>query len=189
MILFINKFRDYTVIMIDQNHRHNVNFRLNDENMKKLELLAESKEISKSELARKIIVDKLNDSLNEMLQNVVPYPQPLIKKIFDTLDESQKDNIILEFNHYYQPLVESAKFVQTPHEIVMLMNKWLKNAGCKVNLRNFKFHQIMDIHHFMGKTWSEVTCVTIAYGLSNLGYQIVRTFSEETWFKIEFTEA
>lgn len=174
--------------MSDQNHKHSISFRLNDENLKKLELMAKTQGISKSELTRKIIEDKLTSSTSNTINNDIPYPRPILKTIFDILDESQKQIIILEINNYYDPFTKSEKFYHTPEQIVMLIAKWLQNAGCEVNVINFKLNKILTVHHEMNSNWSEITCVTVAHALQTLGYKIVRTFSEKNWFKVEFSE-
>ena len=174
--------------MSDQNHKHSISFRLNDENMKKLELMAETQEVSKSELARKIIEDKLSSSTSSTINNVIPYPRPILRTIFDMLDDKEKQKLILEINGYYDPFTTAEKFYHTSEQIAMLIAKWLQNAGCEVNVINFKLNKILTVHHEMNDNWSEITCVTVAHTLQTLDYTIVRTFSEKTWFKIEFSE-
>lgn len=156
--------------------------------MKKLELMAESQEISKSELARKIIEEELTNSTSNTVNNVIPYPRPILKMIFDVLDDKEKQKVILEINNYYDPFTTSEKFYHTSDQIVMMISKWLQNAGCEVNVMNVKLNKILTVHHEMNSNWSEITCVTVAHALETLDYTIVRTFSEQTWFKIEFSE-
>lgn len=162
-------------------------FRLTKNQDRDLENIAKSFGIGKSTLATNIIIKYLNDDWETLLINHISYPRPVTKKIFSLLDKSQIAQVINYMTEYNYSLIESSKNEYSNEKIINTFKEWMKHSGCEVSIRSFNLKNIIEVHHEMERNWSEVTCVSIAKILDQLDNNIIRTFIDDNWFKIEFS--
>lgn len=170
----------------NKNRIHNISLRLSDEELKQLESVSESHGIAKSTMATNIIVNALMENLDEFLINHISYPRPILKKLFSLLDNDQINQMIMDINEYNQGIIQSSLHTNTPKKIINLLKKWMKKSGCEVSETTFQLVKILEVHHELEKNWSTITCVTMAFIIGELGFEIKRTFTAENWFKIEY---
>jgi len=163
-----------------------ISFRLNDEQIKRLDEIADSHDIQRSTMASNIIVNYLNDSIDELLINHISYPRPIMKKLFSTLDKNQLNYIIIQNNEYNQGIIKSALQTYPPEKILEFIKKWFKKSGCEVNITSFRLVKSLEIHHELEENWSILTCATMVFILGELDFEVRRTFIENDWFKIEY---
>jgi len=172
--------------MSDRTKKNLVSVRLTDEDLGKLELLANSLNIPKGTMATNIVENVLNENNEEFEINNICYPRPIIKKLFNELEEKQIVLMVAHTNNYNKELIVSAKKYCNPEKILNDLKKTWKKYGCAIRTVRFDDVIILEIHHELDKNWSKITSATTSFILELLDYQIKSTFVSDDWFKIEY---
>ena len=172
--------------MSDKPKTNNVSIRLTDEDLKKLEFISSSFNIQKSTMAANIVSNVLNENMQEFEINNIPYPRPVIKKLFSMQTEQQIILLIAHNNQYNKGIIESAKHHSENYEILNKLKKGWKRSGCEIRTVSLDRKQILEIHHEMERNWSTFTCATTSFILEILDNKIEHTKVEDDWFKIEY---
>ncbi len=176
------------VIMSDKTKNNPISFRLSDDDLKRLEILANSFDVPKSTMATNIIENALNENLQEFQVNHISYPRPIIKKLFVELDEKQIILMIATTNSYNKEVIESTKSYHSSETILNNLKKTWKTYGCKIRITKLKDSTVIEIHHELGRNWSKITSATTSFILELLDYKINSTFVTEDWFKVEYSD-
>lgn len=175
--------------MSEKPKSNNISIRLNDEELENLEILASSFDIQKSTMAANIVSNVLNENYQEFEINNIPYPRPVIKKLFTIQTKEQIILMVANNNQYNKKIIESAKRNSTNVKILNTLKKGWKRAGCEIRSISIESKKVLEIHHEMERNWSTFTCATTSYILEVLGYKIENTIVDEDWFKIEYSES
>jgi len=173
--------------MSDKTKKNLVSVRLTDEDLGKLELLANSLNILKGTMATNIVENTLNENNQEFEINHICYPRPIIKKLFNELEEKQIILMVAHTNNYNRELIVSAKKYCTPEKILNDLKKTWKKYGCEIKTTRYDDVIVLEIHHELDKNWSKITSATTSFILELLDYKIKSTFVSEDWFKIEYS--
>lgn len=163
-----------------------VSFRLSDDDIERLEILASTYNLPKSTMAANIVENVLNENMQEFEVNHISYPRPIIKKLFTTLDEKQIVIMIANTNRYNKEIIESAKKYCTPEKILSGLKKTWRSYGCEIRTSRFDNIVVLEIHHELERNWSKITSATTSFIVESLGYKIKSTFVTDDWFKIEY---
>ena len=174
--------------MSEKTKKNLVSVRLTDEDLGKLELLANSLNIPKGTMATNIVENVLNENKQEFEVNHISYPRPVIKKLFSDMIEKQIISMIVNTNAYNKGLIESAKSYCSPEKILNGLKKTWKTYGCEIRTTKFDKSTVLEIHHELEKNWSTITSSTTSFILELLDYKIKNTFVADDWFKIEYSD-
>lgn len=172
--------------MSDETKSNLVSFRLSDNDLERLEILANSENLPKSTMAANIVKSFLNENISEFEVNHISYPRPIIEKLFSELTDKQIILMVITTNNYNKEIIESTKSYHTSQEILNSLMKTWKTYGCEVREIKLRHSVILEIHHELERNWSKITSATTSYILELLEYEIKNTFVADGWFKIEY---
>jgi len=172
--------------MSENSKKNLISFRLSDDNIEKLEMLADTYRLAKSTMAANIVENALNDNTREFEINHICYPRPIIKKLFTDLNEQQIILMIMTTNEYNKEIIESTKSYCSPIKILSGLKQTWKKYGCETRETKLDNTTVIEIHHELDRNWSKITSATTSFILELLGYKIKNTFVTDNWFKIEY---